>query len=79
MEIFKISRNRFLGELNIRKQCVPGSFFSTHVQESGNEASRVTDDRQRGHILIMFHILVLCHEEEQKVSFQHRNHSRYKH
>ena len=27
------------GELSIRKQCVPGSFFSTHSQEPGNEAT----------------------------------------
>ena len=27
-----------LGELSMRKQCVPGSFFSAHAQEPGNEA-----------------------------------------
>ena len=26
------------GELSMRKQCVPGSFFSAHAQEPGNEA-----------------------------------------
>ena len=28
-----------LGELSMRKQCVPGSFFSAHTQEPGNEAN----------------------------------------
>ena len=28
-----------MGELSMRKQCVPGSFFSTHTREPGNEAS----------------------------------------
>ena len=28
-----------LGELSMRKQCVPGSFLSAHAQEPGNEAS----------------------------------------
>ena len=32
----KIPRNP--GELSMRKQCVPGSFFSAHAQEPGNEA-----------------------------------------
>ena len=27
------------GELSMHKQCVPGSFFSTHAQEPGNEAT----------------------------------------
>ena len=27
-----------LGELSMRKQCVPGSFFSAHAREPGNEA-----------------------------------------
>ena len=30
-----------LGELSMCKQCVPGSFFSAHAQEPGNEASVV--------------------------------------
>ena len=29
-------------QLSMRKQCVPGSFFSTHAQEPGNEARIVT-------------------------------------
>ena len=28
-----------LGELSMRKQCVPGSFFSVHAREPGNEAT----------------------------------------
>ena len=28
-----------LGELSMRKQCVPGSFFSAHAREPGNEAT----------------------------------------
>ena len=28
-----------LGELSMRKQCVPGSFFSAHAQEPGNKAN----------------------------------------
>ena len=28
-----------LGELSMRKQCVPGSFFSTHALEPRDEAS----------------------------------------
>ena len=28
-----------LGELSMCKQCVPGSFFSAHAQEPGNEAT----------------------------------------
>ena len=27
-----------LGELSMREQCVPGSIFSAHAQEPGNEA-----------------------------------------
>ena len=27
-----------LGELSMRKQCVPGSFLSAHALEPGNEA-----------------------------------------
>ena len=37
MEISKFPE--ILGELNMHKQCVPGSFFSTHALESGNEAN----------------------------------------
>ena len=34
----KISKfPEILGELRMRKQCVPGSFFSAHAQEAGNE------------------------------------------
>ena len=29
-----------LGELSMRKQCVPGSFFSAHALEPGDEASK---------------------------------------
>ena len=29
-----------LGELSMRKQCVPDSFFSAHAREPGNEASQ---------------------------------------
>ena len=28
-----------LGKLSMRKQCVPGSFLSTHAREPGNEAT----------------------------------------
>ena len=28
-----------IGELSMHKPCVPGSFFSAHTQEPGNEAS----------------------------------------
>ena len=36
----KISKSpEILGELSMRKQCVPGSFFSAHAQEPGNEAN----------------------------------------
>ena len=28
-----------LGELSMRKQCVPGSFLSAHALEPGNEAT----------------------------------------
>ena len=31
-----------LGELSMRKQCVPGSFLSTHALEPGNEANAVS-------------------------------------
>ena len=31
------------GELSMRKQCVPGSFFSTHGLEPGNEARSCID------------------------------------
>ena len=35
----KISKfPEILGELSMRKQCVPGSFSSTHALEPGNEA-----------------------------------------
>ena len=37
MEISKFPE--ILGELSMRKQCVPGSFFSAHAQEPGNEAT----------------------------------------
>ena len=37
MEISKFPE--ILGELSIRKQCVPGSFFSAHALEPGNEAT----------------------------------------
>ena len=38
----KISKfPEILGELSMRKQCVPGSFFSAHAQEPGNEANNV--------------------------------------
>ena len=32
-----------LGELSMRKQCVPGSFLSAHALEPGNEASYEVD------------------------------------
>jgi len=36
----KISKfPEILGELSMRKQCVPGSFFSAHSLEPGNKAS----------------------------------------
>ena len=36
----KISKfQEILGELSMRKQCVPGSFLSAHALEPGNEAS----------------------------------------
>ena len=35
----KISKfPEILGELSMHKQCVPGSFFSAHALEPGNEA-----------------------------------------
>ena len=37
MEISKFPE--ILGELSMCKQCVPGSFFSAHAQEPGNEAN----------------------------------------
>ena len=36
MEISKFPE--ILGELSMHKLCVPGSFFSAHVLEPGNEA-----------------------------------------
>ena len=39
MEISKFPE--ILGELSMRKQCVPGSFSSAHAQEPGNEASQL--------------------------------------
>ena len=39
MEISKFPE--ILGELSMRNQCVPGSFFSVHAQEPGNEASQL--------------------------------------
>ena len=35
-----------LGELSMRKQCVPGSFFSAHTPEPGNEATVVHNNIQ---------------------------------
>ena len=38
----KISKfPEILGELSMRKQCVPGSFLSAHALEPGNEASKL--------------------------------------
>ena len=38
----KISKfPEILGELSMRKQCVPGSFLSAHTLEPGNEATQV--------------------------------------
>ena len=39
MEISK--HPEILGERSMRKQCVPGSFFSTHTREPGNEAKHL--------------------------------------
>ena len=40
----KISKfPEILGELSMRKQCVPGSFFSAHAQEPGNKATLACD------------------------------------
>ena len=39
MEISKFPE--ILGELSICKQCVPGSSFSTHTREPGNEAKLI--------------------------------------
>ena len=37
--LWKISKfPEILGELSMRKQCVPGSFLSVHALEPGNEA-----------------------------------------
>ena len=37
--LWKISKfPEILGKLSMRKQCVPGSFFSAHAQEPRNEA-----------------------------------------
>ena len=41
MEISKFPE--ILGELSMRKQCVPGSFFSAHALEPGNEARSCID------------------------------------
>ena len=32
-----------LGELSMREQCVPGSFFSAHAQEPGNKATALIE------------------------------------
>ena len=40
-EISKFSE--ILGELSMRKQCVPGSFFSAHSQEPGYKDSMYSD------------------------------------
>ena len=38
--LWKISKfPEILGELSMRKQCVPGSFLSAHALEPGNKAS----------------------------------------
>ena len=43
-DFMKISKiQEILGELSMRKQCLPGSFFSTHAQEPGNEAKVLTN------------------------------------
>ena len=46
MEISKFPEREILGELSMRKQCVPGFFFSAHALEPGNEASLVPVPKQ---------------------------------
>ena len=36
------------GTWRMREQCVPGSFFSAHAQEPGNEAIVEDDDNELG-------------------------------
>ena len=37
-----------LGELSMRKQCVPGSFLSAHALEPGNEATPSHEEKGSG-------------------------------
>ena len=43
-----------LGEVSMRKQCVPGSFVSAHTQEPGNEAKRVTHNDMHDYFILIF-------------------------
>ena len=46
----KISKfPEILGELSMRKQCVPGSFLSAHALEPGNEANDPSNNNNYKH------------------------------
>ena len=60
MEISKFPE--ILAELSMHKQCVPGSFFSAHALEPGNEArprnERTSQMRSTTEPLSSLHLLV---------------------
>ena len=51
MEISKFPE--ILGELSMCKQCVPGSFFSTHALQPGNEANKPLHGAQKFLIMVL--------------------------
>ena len=52
---------KILGELSMHKQCVLGSFFSTHAREPGNKASKACQAKLPS-IYLEQHVLNGLHE-----------------